>query len=125
MPKKAPEMSAAQVRRLTHGEDGKPRYHAVGGVAGLLLQCRPSVSETATGSRSWILRTVVGAKRRDIGLGGYPDVGLSEAREAAREVKAKIKAGVDPVAERKQARQELIRNQGKGNDVRAGGKDVY
>ena len=36
MPKKAPEMSAAQVRRLTWGEDGKPRYHAVGGVSGLL-----------------------------------------------------------------------------------------
>ncbi|AXO16687.1 hypothetical protein TH15_03250 [Thalassospira profundimaris] len=113
MPKKAPELSAAAVRRLSWGEGGKPRYHAVGGVSGLLLQCRPPVSETASGSKSWILRTVVGAKRRDIGLGGYPDVGLSDAREAAREIKAKIKAGIDPVAERKQAKQALIRDQGK------------
>lgn len=113
MPKKAPEMSAAQVRRLTWGEDGKPRYHAVGGVSGLLLQCRPPVSETAAGSKSWILRTVVGAKRRDIGLGGFPDVGLSEARDAAREMKAKIKNGIDPVAERKLAKQALIKDQGK------------
>ena len=113
MPKKAAEMSAAQVRRLSWGEDGKPRYHAVGGVSGLLLQCRPPASETAMGGKSWILRTVVGAKRRDIGLGGYPDVGLADAREAAREIKAKIKAGIDPVAERKQAKQALIRDQGK------------
>lgn len=113
MPKKAPELSAAAVRRLTWGEDGKPRYHAVGGVSGLLLQCRPPATETAMGGKSWILRTVVGAKRRDIGLGGYPDVGLADAREAAREIKAKIKAGIDPVAERKQAKQALIRDQGK------------
>ena len=113
MPKKAPELSAAAVRRLTWGDDGKPRYHAVGGVSGLLLQCRPPVSETATGSKSWILRTVVGAKRRDIGLGGFPDVGLSEARDAAREMKAKIKNGIDPVAERKLAKQALIKDQGK------------
>ena len=113
MPRKAPELSAAAVRRLTWGDDGKPRYHAVGGVSGLLLQCRPPATETAMGGKSWILRTVVGAKRRDIGLGGYPDVGLSDAREAAREIKAKIKAGIDPVAERKQAKQALIRDQGK------------
>ncbi|PKR60067.1 tyrosine-type recombinase/integrase [Thalassospira lohafexi] len=113
MPKKAPELSAAAVRRLSWGEDGKPRYHAVGGVSGLLLQCRPPLSETASGSRSWILRTVVGAKRRDIGLGGYPDVSLADARESAREMKAKIKAGIDPVAERKKAKQALIRVQGK------------
>ena len=45
MPKKAAELSALAVNRLTrHG------LHAVGGVAGLLLQ----VSDT--GARSWILR---------------------------------------------------------------------
>lgn len=70
MPKVARELSDAAVRKLSHGKvqgigntDKKPgapcpAYHAVGGVAGLLLCCKPS------GSRSWILRTKVGEVRR-------------------------------------------------------------
>ncbi len=102
MPKKAKELSATEVRRLT-----KPGLHAVGGVAGLLLQVTPK------GARSWILRTMVGSKRRDIGLGGFPDVTLALARENARETKEKIKQGIDPVAERKAARAALIAAQAK------------
>ena len=40
------------------------------------------VGRTAA-SRSWILRVTVQGKRRDIGLGGYPAVGLAEARDRA------------------------------------------
>lgn len=97
MPKKVEELSAAEVRRLT-----APGLHAVGGVAGLLLQ----VGKTA-GARSWILRTKVGSKRRDIGLGGFPDVSLAQAREKARIVKDQILKGLDPVAERKAAKHAL------------------
>ena len=75
MPKKAKELTALAVKKLT-----KPGLHAVGGVAGLLLQV------TTTGARSWILRAMVGTKRRDIGLGGYPDVTLAFARDKAREM---------------------------------------
>ncbi len=96
MPKKAKELSAAEVRRLK-----KPGLHAVGGVAGLLLQV------TASGARSWILRATIGAKRRDIGLGGFPDVGLAQARDRARETREKIRQGIDPVAERRAVRDEL------------------
>lgn len=129
MPKKTPELSAAQVKRLTHGTvKGDPKvdekrrkraigepcvaYHPVGGVPGLLLQCRPPRPDQKEGARSWILRVQVGAKRRDIGLGGYPAVTLAEAREAAREVRKQISQGVDPVAERKAARSALIAAQG-------------
>lgn len=113
-PIKAKELTAAEVRQLRHGviksasraktrRVGDPctAYHAVGGVPGLLLQCRPPSSDRDVGARSWILRTTVGAKRRDIGLGGYPEVSLAEARESARLVKSRIREGVDPVAERK------------------------
>ena len=100
MPKVAKELSAAEVRRLT-----EPGFYAVGGVAGLHLTVK---SEDA---RSWILRTRVGSLRRDIGLGGYPDVTLAMAREAAREAKAQIKAGIDPVALRKSSRSELLAQQ--------------
>jgi integrase len=96
MPKKAPELSAVEVRRLTH-----PGLHAVGGVAGLLLQVTPS------GARSWVLRATVGAKRRDIGLGGFPDVPLAQARERAREARDQIRQGIDPVEQRRAARDAL------------------
>jgi len=106
MPKKAKELSATEVRRLSCsvGKDGSPynTLHAVGGVSGLLLQVTP------TGAKTWLLRTVVGSKRRAIGLGGFPDVSLAEARRKAQEYKNKIAAGIDPVEERKAARRSLI-----------------
>lgn len=51
---------------------------------------------------------MVGGKRRDIGLGGFPDVTLANAKEAARAARTKIVAGTDPVEERKAARSSLI-----------------
>ncbi|MEM7075307.1 MAG: integrase arm-type DNA-binding domain-containing protein [Pseudomonadota bacterium] len=53
-------------------------------------------------AKSWILRvTVRGQKsRREIGLGGYPDVSLAEAREKAAALRAEAKAGNDPKAKR-------------------------
>lgn len=100
MPKKAKELSALEVNRLT-----APGLHAIGGVAGLYLQV------TDTGARSWILRAKVGARRRDIGLGGFPDVTLAGAREAARAARAKIKEGIDPVEESKAKRSALAASQ--------------
>lgn len=96
MPKKAKELTALAVKKLT-----KPGLHAIGGVAGLLLQV------TTTGARSWILRVMVGTKRRDIGLGGYPDVTLSLARDKAREMREMIQEGIDPVEERRVAKERL------------------
>ncbi|MBB3984412.1 integrase [Sagittula marina] len=69
---------------------------------------------TPSGGRTWILRTSVGNKRREIGLGGFPDVTLAQARERAREVKDKIRQGIDPVEERKAARAALVASQRRG-----------
>jgi integrase len=96
MPKIAKELSALEVGRLT-----SPGLHFIGGVAGLALQVMPS------GARSWIFRARVGGKRRDIGLGGFPTVTLSGAREAARRTRGKIKEGIDPVEEVKAVRSAL------------------
>jgi integrase len=74
----------------------------VGGVAGL------AINVTKSGGRSWILRYQVGGKRRDMGLGGYPDVTLAEARVAARAVRGKIAAGVDPIEDSRTARSKMI-----------------
>ena len=100
MPKKAKELSAVQVKRLE-----RPGFHAVGGVAGLHLQVKES------GARSWILRSVVGSRRRDIGLGGYPDITLAGARDKAREAREQILQGIDPIEARKAARLALIAEQ--------------
>ena len=109
MPKKVEALSAVEVKRLSHAisKDGEPynALHPVGGVPGLLLQVTPS------GAKSWIYRAVVGTKRRNIGLGGYPAVSLAKAREKAQEMRELIQQGVDPVEQKKEARRELIKQQ--------------
>lgn len=102
MPKLAKELSALDVKRLQHPGKGGNATFAVGGVSGLLLQITPN------NGRTWLLRVAVGGRRREIGLGGFPDVTLAQARERAREAKDKIRLGVDPVEERKAARAALV-----------------
>jgi integrase len=96
MPKKAEELGPLAVSRLT-----EPGLHFVGGVAGLALQVLPS------GGRSWVLRATIGDRRREMGLGGYPDVTLAKARENAREARDMIRRGVDPIETAKAARSAL------------------
>ena len=78
-----------------------PGLHFVGGVAGLALQVLP------TGGRTWILRATIGGKRRDMGLGGFPDVTLAGAREAARKARELIRDGKDPIVEARAAASAL------------------
>lgn len=54
------------------------------------------------GAKSWILRvTVKGeAKRREIGLGAVSALGLADAREKARALRAEARAGRNPIASR-------------------------
>jgi integrase len=70
----------------------KPGLHADGG--GLYLQV------TTGGARSWILRTLIHGKRRDMGLGGWPVISLAEAREKALSYRKIARHGGDPIAER-------------------------
>lgn len=108
MPKLASELSAVEVRNLEHPGGKHSAMVAVGGVNGLYLQLTPG------GGRSWILRILVGTKRRDIGLGSFPTVTLAQAREKARETRGKIERGVDPVEERKAAKASLVVAQSRG-----------
>jgi integrase len=91
MPKKAKELSALEVSTLT-----KPGLFAVGSIAGLHLQVKDS------GARSWILRKKIGQRRSDIGLGGFPDTSLKQARIRAREIDDQIRSGIDPLAARRE-----------------------
>lgn len=60
-----------------------------------------------TGAKSWLLRVQVGGQRRDIGLGGYSDLSLLEAREAAARLRKIARGGGDPVLERDRDRRPV------------------
>jgi integrase len=96
MARKAAEMTALELKSKT-----APGLYFVGGVSGLALQVLPS------GGRSWVLRMMIGSKRRDMGLGGFPDVTLAGAREAARAAREKVRQGIDPIEEGRAARSTL------------------
>ena len=103
MPKIAKPLNDLQVRRLT-----RVGWHAVGGVAGLLLQIRKPAKEGAQLSRSWILRVKVGDQRQPIGLGSYPQVSLASAREQAAKLVIEARQGVNLVAQKRAQRSALI-----------------
>jgi integrase len=60
------------------------------------------VSES--GRRKWVLRYQLNGVRRDMGLGSYPSVGLSDARIAAADARKLIARDVDPLDARKDTR---------------------
>jgi integrase len=97
MPKQAKALGPLAVKNLTD-----PGLHFVGEVPGLALQVLP------TGARTWILRATVGNRRREMGLGGYPEVSLADARTLARQARQKIRDGIDPIEERRAARAALL-----------------
>lgn len=75
-------LSATKVRNAAPGRyyDGR----------GLILKVRD------TGSRDWCLRITKDGKTTDYGLGGYPDLSLDDARDAAHELRKAIKQGKPP-----------------------------
>ena len=56
-----------------------------------------------SGSRCWVLRLTVDGRRREIGLGGWPDVGRADARRKAHEHRATAADGRDPLADKRRA----------------------
>ncbi|OTP72363.1 Integrase [Caballeronia sordidicola] len=54
---------------------------------------------------------MVGGKRREIGLGPYPAVGLKDAHIKAQAKRNDIEAGIDPVLARKEAASRLLASQ--------------
>ena len=82
-------LSAAFVKGVRHS--GKPygpdKYYDH---HGLILRVIP------TGGKQWIWRGTIHGKRLDLGLGGWPYVSLSEARQTAFDYRKLARAGGDP-----------------------------
>lgn len=94
---KAKELGALAVSRIE-----RRGINFVGGVAGLGLNV------TKSGSKSWVLRYQVAGRRRDMGLGGYPDVPLATAKELARAARLKLSQGIDPIQESREKKSAMV-----------------
>jgi integrase len=92
-------LSAKKVESLK-----KIGYHADGD--NLYLQV------SSPSSKSWIFRFSFDGRRREMGIGPYPEITLEKARESAIELRRLVKAGVDPIEQRKadQAAKRAERN---------------
>lgn len=86
-------LTDTKARKLRPGE--KPLL--VGGVTGLYLR-----SGSAIGSGKYTLRFVSPetGKRRDMGLGVFPTIGLAKVRATAIEARQLIAQGIDPIEHR-------------------------
>ena len=62
---------------------------------GLYLRVSP------TGAKSWVFRFQLDGKRRDMGLGPYPDISLADARRRATEHRNQRRDGIDPLDARR------------------------
>jgi len=80
------------------GRMSQPGYHADGG--GLYLQ----VSDG--GAKSWIFRFTANGRRREMGLGALHTIGLSEARDVARDCRKLVQDGKDPIEIKRQEREK-------------------
>ena len=87
-----PTLTDKFVRSAPGGE------HTDEGQRSLILLVRPSTSKLRPDElrRSWVVRAVHAGKRKRIGLGRYPTVGLAQAREKAAEAIRLLEKGQDP-----------------------------
>lgn len=87
-------LTDAKARNILPGGAHLPH----GGVTGLVLH----PSSNRKGHGKWVLRYVSPAsgRRRNAGLGAYPEVSIAQAAKAALKMRDRIADGVDPLEER-------------------------
>src|SRR5215213_4120953 len=103
----------ARTGKLSAVEVAKAKGPAVlhdGG--GLYLRIAP------TGAKSWVFRFQIDGKRRDMGLGPYPDVSLAEARARAGARRKQRLEGIDPLEAKEAERQAQRLADAKGRTFR-------
>ena len=95
-PKRAKPATAVEVAAKAK----RPGRHSIGD--GLIL------TVTEKGAASWSARLVdPRSVRRDIGLGKYPEVSLAEARERVATFRRQVRDGLDPIEERRKAKETV------------------
>src|SRR5215472_16903615 len=87
------KLNTARLRTLT-----MPGTYGDGG--GLYLQVR------GPANRSWLYRFKLHGRPHLMGLGRVNDVSLAEARDAAAAARKLVRAGINPIQQRRAARQD-------------------
>jgi len=72
--------------------------------AGLWFHQRPD------GGAQWVLRLTLFERRREMGLGRFPDVTLRHARDMAVKYRSMAREGVDPIKARRKERRDAARD---------------
>jgi integrase len=73
---------------------------------------------SATGAKSWVFRFQLDGKRRDMGLGPFPDISLADARGKAAEHRKLRHEGIDPLDAKAAQRQAQRVSVAKGRTFR-------
>jgi integrase len=73
---------------------------------------------SATGAKSWVFRFQLDGKRRDMGLGPFPDISLAEARLKASVHRKQRHEGIDPLDAKAAQRQAQRLSVAKGRTFR-------
>lgn len=79
-----------------HCRNAKPKdvLYRLNDSMGLYLEIKPN------GVKAWRYRFKLSGKESLFALGGYPSVGLSEAREKCAKARKLVKQGISPVQNR-------------------------
>ncbi|NQZ27430.1 MAG: site-specific integrase [Colwellia sp.] len=91
-------ITAKQIQKFVKGE---PKRHAIGG--SLYLVVRNAATPY------WMLRYTANGKRKEMTLGQYPDISLSDAKADAAIKKREINLGSDPLLAKKQVKEQSIK----------------
>jgi integrase len=73
---------------------------------------------SATGAKSWVFRFQLDGKRRDMGLGPFPDISLADARGRASAHRRQRHDGIDPLDAKAAQRRALRVSVAKGRTFR-------
>jgi integrase len=92
-------MSRALHRLTAKAVAGKTKEGRYADGGGLWLQVRPN-------GKSWLFRYELNGRARAMGLGPLHTITLAEAREAATAARKLLLAGIDPLEQRRQERQD-------------------
>jgi integrase len=92
---------------------GEYRDHS-GPCAGLILVVGPNGSR-----KSWLLRYRHKGKRREMGLGSFPEISLTEARDKGGEARHRLIQGFDPIEDRREEKQKPWRANAKNVTFKA------
>lgn len=60
-------------------------------------------------SGKWVLRLMIGGRRREMGLGPWPDISIADARTRASDARRTVRDGIDPITEREEKRNRAKR----------------